>query len=212
MNKDLTKHAMINRRAFISATLLSSLTLLKVKAFSTSVFLKSNIDQFIENIGAKVEKRALLQDKQLMQLSHDAFKKWHAIGYKHFKDSYYLLSSRGLYFFPIELYHKSLGQVDFALLIFEKDDFGGWFNHKPINGFQIKELNNAVDDLAEKVSINSIQEYILPVIKTGSQDSYAYSTKKGKVRSIARVINNQTYLETEIWVDDKPIWQKNAHA
>ncbi len=198
----------MNRRAFISVAFLSGLT--ADKLFASSFFKTSTpqrFDIFLKSINVKIEKKILLSDNLLASAYEKNAQNWIKTGYTAFSSDYFLSKNNQLALFPIELYNASIGQIDLALLCFEKRTDGNWLALSPITAFHIEALALASTEL----TLENFENFILPSSKSTSIP-FSFCTANGHVTCKVSMKESITIIDAAIFEGQQAIWQKQFYS
>lgn len=202
----------MKRRKFISTTIVGSIGLCTFTTYAREVdsvcSSGSMLDLFFKTIDAKPYPLSELHDVTLLNTYKTKQKSWVSIGYKPIGDSFFLCKNDSYALFPIELFHDKLGQIDFAILCFQKtDDDTDWHDVQSLSGGAIDALTKAIT--SESNNITKFSDYILPVYTQALKKTNEYLTREGKVNIKVKYSSEYRLVNAQIFEKDTLIWQKD---
>lgn len=205
----------MKRRTFISTAILGVLNTNQLLASTPIEATKSNVQKWfsvlLEATDAKQRKRYLLVDKQLKSVYETTKHEWSLSGYQALEDEYFMCRDGELALFPIELKHDNLGQIDFAVLVFEKTEKNGWQESRSLSGFHIEALTKSLGSLPVR-NINEVADYIFPTGGIAGINENGYTTKKGSVSFYVEIIENKAIINAQILVNNEIVWNTKCES
>jgi hypothetical protein len=207
----------MKRRTFISTTILGALSTNHVLATSPVAFTNSEQSEWLSSLlnatNAKQRKRYLLTDSALKTAYENTKQAWFSSGYEALGNDYFVCRNEELTLFPIALRHETLGQIDFAVLIFERNQKNEWEILQSLSGFNIEALAKSLPMLP--ANTDDLANYIFPTKASATINTKGYSTKNGNVSFDIRITENKAIVNVEIMVNNELVWnekQASAHT
>lgn len=198
----------MKRRTFISTTILGALSANQLLASTPVTLTTPNTSKWFSLLlkvtNAKKRKRYLLTDKQLKTAYEATKDEWSLSGYQALGENYFLCRDGKLVLFPIELQHPLLGQIDFAILVFEKNKTNQWKSIKSLSGFDIEALIKSLDTFP--TDSEDLANCILPTQSTPEFTTKGYKTPKGHVCFDTRITDNKAVVNAQIIVNNEIVW------
>lgn len=198
----------MKRRNFISTTILGALSanqlLASTPVESTIPNISKWFSQLLKVTNAKQRKRYFLTDKKLKNTYEAIRDEWSLSGYQALGENYFLCRDGELALFPIELQHTTLGQIDFAVLVFEKKKSNEWKSVKSLSGFNIEALVKSLNTFS--ADVEDVANCILPTQSTPEFTIKGYKTPKGHVYFDTRITDNKAVVNVEITINNEIVW------
>lgn len=198
----------MKRRTFISTTILGTLSANQLLASTPVELTTPNTSRWFSLLlkvtNAKQRKRYLLTDKKLKTTYEAIRDEWSLSGYQALGENYFLCRDGELALFPIELQHTALGQIDFAVLVFEKKKINEWESVKSLSGFNIEALVKSLDTFS--ADVEDVANCILPTQSTPEFTIKGYKTPKGHVCFDTRITDNKAVINVQITINNEIVW------
>lgn len=194
----------MKRRSFITTAFFSGLLAPELLPYASNQNLHPWLEVFLKSVNVKTKTKHFLMDKPLNDAYNLAATTWLKSGFKALGSDYFLCRNNQTALFPQVLSHPTLGQLDFAVLCFEKDIDGNWQPLPSFSSFQIEALSKASKDL----SFKNLEDYFLPCLQNSPKLPFSFSTKKGYVTCKVSMSKVQTTIDATISDGENNVWQK----